>query len=90
MLASLRTFEKVLESRIFGSLQQNPFFVPPEEFLSELRERRAKQTMPKAVDAWKCNSDIVMALTSARREKPKRDCAGTTASIGGSSSARTR
>lgn len=26
---------------IGGSLQQNPFFVPPEEFLSELRERRA-------------------------------------------------
>jgi hypothetical protein len=29
---------------IGGSLQQNPFFVPPEEYLSELRERRAKQT----------------------------------------------
>ncbi|MFL6336140.1 MAG: hypothetical protein ACJ754_22770 [Pyrinomonadaceae bacterium] len=26
---------------IGGSLHQNPFFVPPEEFLSELRERRA-------------------------------------------------
>ena len=25
-------------------LQQNPFFVPPEEFLRELRERRAEQT----------------------------------------------
>jgi hypothetical protein len=29
---------------IGGSLQQNPFFVPPEEFLSELRERRAART----------------------------------------------
>jgi hypothetical protein len=34
-------FENILESSksgIAGSLQQNPFFVPPEEFLSELRE----------------------------------------------------
>jgi hypothetical protein len=45
----LRTFWKVLESGIVGGLQQNPFFVPPEEFLSELRERRAKQTAAKAV-----------------------------------------
>jgi hypothetical protein len=29
---------------IGGSLQQNPFFLPPEEFLSELRERRAART----------------------------------------------
>lgn len=29
---------------IGGILQQNPFFVPPEEFLRELRERRAVQT----------------------------------------------
>ena len=29
---------------IGGILQQNPFFVPPEEFLSELRERRARRT----------------------------------------------
>jgi hypothetical protein len=34
---------------IGGSLQQNPFFVPPEEFLSELRERRAARAAPKAV-----------------------------------------
>jgi hypothetical protein len=27
---------------IGGILQQNPFFVPPEEFLRELRDRRAK------------------------------------------------
>jgi hypothetical protein len=27
-----------------GTLHQNPFFVPPEEFLRELRERRAEQT----------------------------------------------
>jgi hypothetical protein len=30
-------------------LQQNPFFVPPEEFLSELRERRAARTAATAV-----------------------------------------
>ena len=29
---------------IGGLLQQNPFFVPPEEFLGEVRERRAKRT----------------------------------------------
>ena len=29
---------------IGGILQQNPFFVPPEEFLDERRERRASQT----------------------------------------------
>lgn len=29
---------------IGGILQQNPFFLPPEEFLRELRERRASQT----------------------------------------------
>jgi hypothetical protein len=34
---------------IGGSLQQNPVFVPPEEFLSELRERRAAQAAPTAV-----------------------------------------
>lgn len=34
---------------IGGSLQQNPFFVPPEEFLSELRERRAAQAAPTAI-----------------------------------------
>lgn len=28
---------------IGGILQQNPFFVPPEEFLRELRERRSRQ-----------------------------------------------
>jgi hypothetical protein len=29
---------------IGGILQQNPFFVPPEEFLPEVRERRARRT----------------------------------------------
>jgi len=28
---------------IRGILQENPFFVPPDEFLRELRERRAAQ-----------------------------------------------
>jgi hypothetical protein len=34
---------------IGGSLQQNPFFVPPEEFLNELRERRDARAATKAV-----------------------------------------
>jgi hypothetical protein len=34
---------------IGGSLQQNPFFVPPREFLDELREWRVAQTMPTVV-----------------------------------------
>lgn len=28
---------------IGGVLQENPFFVPPDEFLRELRERRAAE-----------------------------------------------
>lgn len=32
-----------------GSLQQNPFFVPPEEFLNELRERRAARSTPATI-----------------------------------------
>jgi hypothetical protein len=28
---------------ISGILQENPFFVPPDEFLQELRDRRATQ-----------------------------------------------
>ena len=31
---------------IGGILQHNPFFVPPEEFLREFRERRARKTRP--------------------------------------------
>jgi hypothetical protein len=34
---------------IGGSLQQNPFFVPPEEFLSDFRERLAARTAATAV-----------------------------------------
>jgi hypothetical protein len=42
----LRTHPLVI---IGGILQHNPFFVPPEEFLHELRERRAGQTtLPSA------------------------------------------
>jgi hypothetical protein len=35
----LRTHPTII---IGGTLQQNPFFVPPEEFLQEIRERRAQ------------------------------------------------
>lgn len=34
---------------IGGTLQRNPFFVPPEEFLSELRERRGAQTRAPSI-----------------------------------------
>jgi hypothetical protein len=30
---------------IGGILQQNPFFVPPDEFLSEFRQRRARRNL---------------------------------------------
>jgi hypothetical protein len=33
---------------IGGILQENPFFVPPDEFLRELRERRTKGNTPPA------------------------------------------
>jgi hypothetical protein len=36
---------------IGGILQQNPFFVPPEEFLHELRERRMRETAAPATAA---------------------------------------
>src|ERR1700691_4451976 len=36
---------------IGGILQQNPFFVPPEEFLHEVRERRPRRTMLPATAA---------------------------------------
>jgi hypothetical protein len=41
----MRTHPMVI---IGGILQQNPFFVPPREFLSELRRRRAGQTARSA------------------------------------------
>lgn len=31
---------------IGGILQENPFFVPPDEFLRELRERQARNAAP--------------------------------------------
>jgi hypothetical protein len=34
---------------IGGMLQQNPFFVPPEEFLPEFRERRARQSASRLI-----------------------------------------
>ena len=42
---------------IGGILQQNPFFVPPEEFLPEIRERRARRTASSADGGltWKWN-----------------------------------
>jgi hypothetical protein len=42
----MRTHPMVI---IGGILQQNPFFVPPEKFLPELRQRRARQTAPLAM-----------------------------------------
>ena len=37
----LRTHPMVI---IGGILQENAFFVPPDEFLQELRERKARRT----------------------------------------------
>jgi hypothetical protein len=44
----MRTHPMIL---IGGILQQNPFFVPPAQFLIELRERRARQTTSSATAA---------------------------------------
>jgi hypothetical protein len=41
----MRTHPMVI---IGGILQRNPFFVPPEEFLREVRERRAMRTSPSS------------------------------------------
>jgi hypothetical protein len=38
VMDALRTHPVVL---IGGLLQENPFFVPPEQFLNEIRERRS-------------------------------------------------
>jgi hypothetical protein len=42
----MRTHPMVI---IGGTLQRNPFFIPPEQFLPELRERRVKQSMGNAM-----------------------------------------
>ncbi|MGC2110612.1 MAG: MEDS domain-containing protein [Candidatus Korobacteraceae bacterium] len=44
----MRTHPMVI---IGGILQQNPFFVPPEEFLAEVRERRARRATSSATAA---------------------------------------
>jgi hypothetical protein len=31
---------------IGGILQQNPFYIPPDEFLQEFRQRRARRSGP--------------------------------------------
>jgi hypothetical protein len=41
----MRTHPMVI---IGGTLQQNPFFVPPEEFLGEFRQRRSRRGAPRA------------------------------------------
>jgi hypothetical protein len=41
----LRTHPMVI---IGGILQHNPFFVPPEQFLPEFRERRARQASARS------------------------------------------
>ena len=42
----MRTHPMVI---IGGMLQQNPFFVPPEEFLPEFRERRSRRSAERAM-----------------------------------------
>ncbi len=41
----MRTHPMVI---IGGILQENPFFVPPSEFLHELRQRKTWQSAPSA------------------------------------------
>ncbi|HEX2279191.1 MAG TPA: hypothetical protein VHN13_19015 [Candidatus Tectomicrobia bacterium] len=43
MLDIMRTHPMVI---IGGILQENPFFVPPDEMLRELREREGRQALP--------------------------------------------
>ena len=52
---------------IGGILQQNPFFVPPEEFLPELRERRvpADYVVLDGGLTWNCNSNSPPTRSSA-------------------------
>ena len=60
----MRTHPMVI---IGGILQQNPFFVPPEEFLRELRERRAAADS-HALDGgltWKRSPNIPPRRSSA-------------------------
>lgn len=45
MIDIMRTHPMVI---IGGILQQNPFFVPPHEFLREFRERRAGRSRSPA------------------------------------------
>jgi hypothetical protein len=42
----MRTHPMVI---VVGILQENPFYVSPEEFLGELRERRARQTTARSI-----------------------------------------
>jgi hypothetical protein len=39
----MRTHPMVI---VGGILQDNPFFVPPDEFLQELRQRKAQRSTP--------------------------------------------
>lgn len=45
VIAMMRTHPIVI---VGGTLQQNPFYMPPEEFLRELRERRAVRTLERS------------------------------------------
>ena len=58
MIDIMRTHPMVI---IGGILQQNPFFVPPEEFLREVRERRARRTASSSDGGltWKCNPNML-------------------------------
>ena len=48
VIDAIRTHPVVI---IGGILQQNPFFVQPDQFLREVRERRAKRIMPPSTAA---------------------------------------
>ena len=51
---------------IGGILQRNPFFVPPDEFLREFRQRRAGRIVRlQRPEPWMCKPEILQRKSSA-------------------------
>ena len=58
----MRTHPMVI---IGGILQQNPFYVPPDEFLREFRQRRAGRSIHlRRPEIWMCNPEILQRRSS--------------------------
>ena len=73
---------------IGGIIQEDPFFVPPDEFLRELRERRdAERTTPRVCFAlYSALSAITGSTRSARRAGTTHASTQATARAKGASS----